>query len=358
VRKFVIVFVAILFAAALLSFMFFYNVRFTEVAVLTRFGKASGDAIKEPGLRFKLPYPIDNVTKYDTRTRVLPVKLETQPTADNRQVIIEAFCTWRVSDPLKFFQRFSNAGERADEHYAAAESALKSNLRSAMALISRYRMSELFNEKEGGTKLPEVEAKALQAFKGAADQKGLSLADYGVEATGVGISRVVLPDSTTSAVFEAMKTRRERLAKETQSKAEAEAAAIKSKADADAKRILAFADRRARDIRRLGELEAQPYLAEMNQNADLAVFLGAMDMMKTTLSKRTTLVMSSSMPGIQFLYPDAMEGLKPGEVPTLNGKRKSAISDMIDGGKAKESVKPGVTPRTSTAAPAVDGGQK
>jgi modulator of FtsH protease HflC len=175
VRKIIIIIVAVLFAAALLSYMFAYSVRFTEAAVLTRFGKADADAVKrEAGLYFKLPYPIDNVTTYDTRTRVLPVKLETQQTADDRQVIVEAFCTWQVSDPLKFFQRFSNAGERAEDHYTAAETALKSNLRTAMGLVSRYRMNELFNESQGGSKLPELESEALKALTSAAVRDGAS----------------------------------------------------------------------------------------------------------------------------------------------------------------------------------------
>src|SRR5262245_35688907 len=99
-----------------------YTVRFTETAVLTTFGKASeADVIKEPGLGLKATDPIQSVTKYDKRVRLLTVKLETQQTADSKQVIVEGFCTWRVDDPLKFFQSFSNAGDRADEHYRKAE---------------------------------------------------------------------------------------------------------------------------------------------------------------------------------------------------------------------------------------------
>ena len=51
--------------------------------------------------------------KYDNRLRFLQARSQTQQTADNRQVIVEAYCTWRVDNPLKFFQSYGNAGARS-----------------------------------------------------------------------------------------------------------------------------------------------------------------------------------------------------------------------------------------------------
>jgi membrane protease subunit HflC len=316
VRKTLILILATLFVLALLSFTMFYTVRFTEAAVLTTFGKAGENAVKhEAGINFKLPYPIQSVTTYDTRLRVLPMKLETQLTADSRQITVEGFVTWRVKDPLKFFQRFSNAGERAEDHYAAAQTALQANFRSSLGLVGRYRMDELFTEKPEGSKLPQLEQLILDGFRQASDKSGLSLADYGIEASSVGISRVVLPESTTAAVFEAMKSRRDVYAKETQSQGEAQAAAIKSRAEQDAKRILAFAERRAAEIRELGERESAPFLAQMSANPELAVFLKQMEFVGTLVSKRTTVVLPTSLPGVDALSPEYLKGLKPGQLP-------------------------------------------
>jgi hypothetical protein len=50
----------------------------------------------------------------------MTVKLETQQTADAKQVVIESFCNWRVADPLVFFRKFSNAGDRSEEHFRKA----------------------------------------------------------------------------------------------------------------------------------------------------------------------------------------------------------------------------------------------
>ena len=108
--------------AALVLFSTTYTVRFTEVAVLTTFGKAGEGSIKtEPGLKFKWFYPIQQVTKYDNRIRLVQGQSETQQTADDFQIVMEAFLTYRVTDPLAFFRNFSSAGDRAVDHFARAE---------------------------------------------------------------------------------------------------------------------------------------------------------------------------------------------------------------------------------------------
>lgn len=303
------------FVLILAAFMCTYTVRFTETAVLTTFGKAGAGAIKsEPGLYFKVPYPIQSYVKYDTRVRFLPARSETQQTADNRQIITESFCTWRVSDPLKFFQTFSNAGDRAVDHYRKAEETLRSNLRSALGATSRFRMDELFSSDPKSGKLAELEQQVLGALT-SRDPSGVSIADYGIEVADVGIMRILLPEATTQAVNERMAANRDRLAQELTSQGESVAAAIRSKAEADAQRITAFAERRAQEIRTRGDLEAAEFLKQMDSNPELAVYLNNINFMKDALSKRTTLIFPTSMPGMSLFKPDALDGLRPGQIP-------------------------------------------
>lgn len=316
-KRLVVIILAIVFVAALISYTVTYTVRFTEAAVLTTFGKAGDGAIKlEPGLKFKWPSPIQSVTKYDTRLRYLQARSQTQQTADNRQIIVEAYCTWRVADPLKFFQRFSNAGERAIDHYRKADETLQSSLRSAIGVTSRFTMKDLFTVAKDGSKLPELETAILAAMS-AKDQSGVSLAEYGISPVGVGVSRIVLPEETTKAVFERMGENRTRLAKELEAQGEAVAQTIRTTAQADAQRIKAFAERRAQEIRNQGDVEAAEFLAQMQANPELAVFLKNMEFLRDVLSKRTTLVLPTSMPGLELATPDALNGLKPGEIPVM-----------------------------------------
>lgn len=326
-QRFKIILVGIVLVVALLSFACAFTVRFTEAAVLTRFGQAGDNAIKrEPGLYFKMPYPFEAVTKYDTRVRTLAVKPETQQTADSKQVVVETFCTWRVSDPLKFFRRFSNAGDTADEHYRQAEQTLDSALRSAMGVVSRYSMDDMFSS--SGSKLSEIETKMLEALQASADKGGLRLGDFGVSVEAVGLMRIVLPEEPTKAVFQRMQASRDRIAKETESRGLAEAQAIRSKAENDAKRIQDFAERLAEEVRTLGDQESREYIAQMNAKPDLAKFQLAMDFLREAYSKRTTLILSGSTPGVGLLFPESLVGLRDGQVPAV--VTRNWMSDAMD----------------------------
>ncbi len=310
---------SVLFVVVLLSFTVTYTVRFTEKAVLTTFGKAAdGTAIKDdPGLHFKLPFPIQAVTTYDTRLRFTQSRSQTQLTKDERQIVVEAYCNWHVSDPLVFFQRFSNAGASSDDHFRKADEAIKSALSSAMSEMGKYRMDELFNRDPKASRLEELE-KVVLATLSKGSESGLSLGDYGIEAKDVGISKIILPQNTSQAVNERLVANRKRIADEITSKASADETGIKSKADSDAITITEFAARYAQEIRTKGDRDAAPFIRDMNVNAELAVFLKNMDMLREAVTKQATLVVPFSAPGMGGLNPNYLDGLKKGGIPSSN----------------------------------------
>lgn len=338
---------AVLFVVAIIAFAFTYKVRFTEKAVVTTFGKAGENAVvSKPGLKFKWPYPIQSVTKYDTQVRVLQTQSQTQQTADDAQIIVEAFAAWRVADPLAFFQRFSNAGGRAEDHFAQAEDILRTSLRSALGETSKYRLHELFNPDPAQNKLGELERRIQDQLTHGGENAGGGgggggLSEYGIEIALVGINRVLLPEDTTKEVIKRMGANRDRLAQELESQGAARATAIRAKAEADARKIRAFADRRAAEIRAKGEAEASEYLAQQSSNPELAVFLQNVEMMRNAMAKRFTLVLSASDFGMGLFSPSALEGLAPGEFPTRlpddgdlfkgRASRGSMIRDAVEG---------------------------
>ncbi|MBS0186738.1 MAG: hypothetical protein JSS51_01640 [Planctomycetes bacterium] len=321
-RKFIVVILALFFVAAMVAYMCTYTVRFTEIAVLTTFGRAGDNAIKtEPGLYTKLPYPVQNVTTYDRRVRFVQTRSETQQTADARQIIVEAFATWRVKDPLKFFQRFSNAGDRAEDQFRRAEENIRDSLRSALGVTSRFRMDQLFSIDDKGSKIPELETQVLEVLRSASAGGQTTLGDLGIEAVNVGINRILLPEDTTNKTMDAMIQNRQKLVRELESQGDSRAAAIRSKAMSDAQRIQAFARRRADEIRAQGDSEARQYFEQMNESPELAVFLRNVDFIKNTLSKRTTLVLPDSLPGFDMLSLTAMDKLRAAPV----GKPSSSL---------------------------------
>jgi membrane protease subunit HflC len=319
---------------AIVAFMTTFTVRFTETAVVTTFGRADEQSvIKEPGLRFRLPYPIQSVTKYDSRVRYLESRPETRQTADDRQVILTAFLTYRVADPLKFYQLFSDAGARAETHYRRAEEILGGKLRGAMGRVSNFKLRDLFSA-EGESRLPELERQILSQL--AAKEDGSpSLAEYGIEAVAVGVSSVKLPQETSKAVFERMQQTRERIAQEAFSRGTAEASRIRSEAESDAQKILAFAERRAKAIRGQGDKEAAEYIAKQSANPELAVFLKNLEFMREALSKRTTLVLPTNFAGMSLFTPAAGEQLRSGKIPVIDADPASSAAGQSPAGGGK-----------------------
>ncbi len=328
----IILIVGVVFALAMLSRAMTYTVRFTEAAVLTTFGSAGAGAEKTvPGLKFKWPDPIQSVTKYDTRARFLQTQSQTQQTADSKQIVVESFCTWRVKNPLKFFQRFSNAGDHASDHYHKAEEVLRGNLRSALGEVSKFQLKELFTTDAKAGKLADLENQILAAIKTASAGQA-SVDDYGVEIVTVGVNRVVLPEETTKAVFESMKSERKTLIADLESRGNSAAEAIRSAAEANAKRIEDFANGLAAEIRKKGDEEALPYVMQMREAPELAIFLKNMELIRESLAKRITLIFSTSMPGMELFSPGAMSSPRSSGVPGVKG--------LMEGAPAQKSEAP------------------
>ncbi|HYD00406.1 MAG TPA: SPFH domain-containing protein [Phycisphaerales bacterium] len=314
--------IAIVVVLAILAFMTTYTVRFTEKAVVTTFGRADGSSVKtEPGLGIKWPYPIQSVITYDTRQRFTETKSETLATADNRQVILQTYLVWRVHDPLLFFRSYGNGGAREIDHVRQAEETLRAKLRSALAETSRYRLTDLLNAGQGGSKLGDLEAGILKSLQGDAASTGTggALKASGIEAVAVGIESMELPQAVTEAVFKNMQATQEKLAAAEGKRGQTEAETIKNKADADAQKIQAFAQRTAEVIKGQGQQEAAVYLAMQKEDPRLAVFLQQLRFLREATGHRTTLVLPLSMAGFQLLNPRVQEQLSNGTIPPLGG---------------------------------------
>jgi modulator of FtsH protease HflC len=273
-------------AAALLSYMFLYQVRYDQVAVRTTFDKADAGSVQtEPGLKFRLPWPIHKVTHYSKRLQLLEDTVEELQTADGKSVIVKTYLTWRIENPLDFYVTLKDPAE--------AQRQLSSRLREIRGLISRYRLDELVNLDKNVIKLGEIEDQAKATL-----EKSLAQSGYGLKVESVGIYKIVLPESTTQKVFETMITTRERLSENALQEGQAQASAIRSEAESARERILAFAERRAQTIRSKGDREASKEYESFAANEDFAVFLRKVEALKKMLDHNTTFVLSADSLGI------------------------------------------------------------
>lgn len=319
-----LILIAALIVAGFLVYMTTYTVRFTEAGVVTTFGKVGPeDVVTKPGLKFKWPFPIQTTTIYDTRARFLQTKSEQQPTADEKQIVLESFVTWKVEDPLLFYQKYRGEGGcDTREHYRKAEENLTSRLRSAMSEVAKYRLSELFTPEIGKSKLGQLEKDVMGRLANAEGDADISKS--GIKILMVGINSVVLPEQTTNAVFEAMRETRNKLASVAENEGTAEAERIKSEANNGAEKIRAFARTVANRVQSQGELEAAQWLTALNEDPELAEYLKKVEFLKNGFGKRLTLVLPTSMWGLDLLAPDALQKLQRSPTTSLPDAKPAA----------------------------------
>ena len=81
--------------------LFTFQVRQTEVALVTTFGKPSRTET-EPGLKWKLPWPIQRVLKFDNRVQNFEGKFEETQTRDGYNLLISVYAGWKIKEPTTF----------------------------------------------------------------------------------------------------------------------------------------------------------------------------------------------------------------------------------------------------------------
>ena len=107
--KFGSILIVIVVALGVLGASSLYIVNEKEQALVLEFGKIKA-VVREPGLKFKLPF-INTVTRFDDRILSLETSdLEVTP-LDNRRLTVNAFARYRITDPRKFYQAVRQQGQ-------------------------------------------------------------------------------------------------------------------------------------------------------------------------------------------------------------------------------------------------------
>ena len=307
--------VAGLVIVVILLMMCAFQVRFTETAVVTRF-----DQIKnvigpdQAGLHFKLPWPIDQVHRYDNRLRAFETEFRQVGTEDQKTVILTAFATWRIEDA----QQFLKSVRKED----TAEQKLRDLLENRVSIVLRtHPLSHLVNVEKSQMKLTQIEAEFLSGIRETARN------NYGIELVSVGIKRLGIPESVTKEVFERMKQDRQKTIRELTAEGEARSKEITSSAEEVAGKILARADAYAKTLEGQGQAEAAKYYAEFAKHPALADLLKKAETLQKILAGgQTTLILDSKQISPFTLLQDAAKAVREG-MPAGSDKQVSGADD-------------------------------
>ncbi|MCE5325687.1 MAG: protease modulator HflC [Planctomycetaceae bacterium] len=284
-----------------------YTVDYTEWALVKTFGEPSApiNGRTDGGLKFKLPYPIQSLTKYPATMYTLEATTIETPTSDNQNIVVTTYCVWRISDPVKFL--------RAVSKVEMAQNKLRDWLNSDTdKVVNRHALTEFVNTDGRKMQLPEIEKEILDRLA----EKAQS--DYGVQVVSVGVKSLALPEAVTAAVISKMKQEREAEAQRLRNQGEATATAIRERADSAARMIGEFAKKKADSIESEGYLAAKELYPKFKENEQFSMFLRMLKSMEKELSGRSVVLLDGSLvPGIKFLGsgPALPEAPTPVPVP-------------------------------------------
>lgn len=280
-RNSIIILISILLIIVFGFWLCFFQVRTTEVAVVTTFGKPTG-SLTNAGLYFKWPPPVQRVYKFDNRTQSseFESKLREDLTSDNNPLLTSIYVGWRITEPGVFLQKFPGGVPAVEQQLANLLSTAKSGV------VGKHPLSDFISANGGGSKFQAIEDQILAVVQAQLQQN-----DYGITVEFLGFKRIGLPEDTTQKVFDRMTSERNVLISKAQHEGEAQAQIIRSDADLQAAKVLAAAQGEALQIQGQGELAATKYLSEFEREPQLASFLFQLNALEDSLKDRTTLIL-------------------------------------------------------------------
>ncbi|GEK47954.1 protease modulator HflC [Halomonas pacifica] len=251
-------------AAAWLASNSLYVVDETERAVKLRFGEVIEENI-QPGLHFKVPIT-QTVRKFDTRVLTLDTDPSRYLTLEQKAVIVDSYVKWQVVDPTRYYE--ATAGDEL----------------MAVRLI-QPRVDESLRNEFGRLNLQQIIAERRdELMSGPTEDLNALLRDeLGVAILDVRVKRIDLPEDVSAAVYDRMRSEREREAREWRAQGQEEAERIRANADRRRQVLLAQATERSETLRGEGDAEAAAVYAQAyQQDAEFFSFYRSLNAYRET----------------------------------------------------------------------------
>lgn len=251
----------------IVAYMSLFTVQQTEQTIVLQFGKPV-DVVTDPGLHFKAPW--NSVINIDKRILDLENPSQEVIASDQKRLVVDAFARYRIKDALRFYQSVGSI-QAANLQLT---SLLNAALRRVLGEVNFITVVRDERERLMGRILEQLDHEA---------------GGYGIEVVDVRIRRADLPEQNSQAVYDRMKSERQREAAEFRAQGGQKAQETRSKADRDVTVIIAEANSQAEQTRGVGDAERNRLFAEAyGKDADFFAFYRSMTAYETGLKKDDT----------------------------------------------------------------------
>ncbi len=221
--------------------VFFVDER--EHAILFKFGEIV-NADYEPGLHWKLPYPFNEVKKFDNRILTIDTRPGSFATVEQKYLIVDSYVKWRIEDVATYYQTTSG------------------NENTAGALLYEVINNGLRAEFGKRTIQEVVAGERTDIMRLMTDRASEKADTLGIKVVDVRIKKIELPSEVSSSVYNRMRTGRELVARDWRSKGEEASERIRADADRQSTVILAEAYRDSEIARGDGDAKATATYAD------------------------------------------------------------------------------------------------
>ncbi len=226
--------------------------------------------VTEPGLYFRIPL-VQNVEYQDKRILTIdtPVTDRVQ-TSEKKNLLIDSFVRWRISEPREFRISFP-AGERS------AEERISTLVIDALNQAVNRRTVNEISSRERSKAMEEIRMAVQESVKG-----------LGVQIVDVRLKRVDFVPEISDSVYRRMEAERKRVANEQRSIGAAESEKIRADADRQREVLLAEAYSAAQKVKGDGDARASAIYAQaFGQNPEFAEFYRSLDAYRSTFRNRS-----------------------------------------------------------------------
>ena len=244
-----------------------------QFAVVYALGEIK-EVVNEPGLKFKLPPPMQNVVFLDRRIQTLDSP-ESRAifTAEKKSLVIDWLVKWRIIDARQFIR---NNGV---------------DIRNVESRLSPI-VQAAFNDEITKRTVKEVIATDREhVMQGVQERLADEAESFGIELIDVRTKRVDFAANVSESVYRRMESERKRVANELRATGAAEAEQIRADADRQREVIVSEAYRDAQKVKGEGDARAAAIYAEaFGRDAQFAHFYRSLEAYRSSFRSKSDLM--------------------------------------------------------------------
>jgi membrane protease subunit HflC len=280
----------------------------TEQVVITQFGRPVGEAIKDAGIHFKIPF-IQIANFFPKNLLEWDGEPGQMPTLDKTYIWVDTFARWKITDPLKFFETVNNeitAQKKLDDIIDPATWNFITSHHLIEAVRNTDRKMDIkevgFDEtyKEKVTK--PIKMGREKIAQGILEQAQPKMAGFGIELVDVRIKRINYVEEVRREVYNRMIAERKQIAEKFRSEGRGESSKIAGDKEKELKKITSEAYRKAQEIKGKADGEATKIYAEAyNKDPEFYSFINTLEIYKNSLDKETWLMLSTKSDFFKYL---------------------------------------------------------